>query len=416
MDKLYSRLVWVAAFALATPAFPAGKTVPASPTFSKDVAPILFNRCAECHRKGEAAPMQLMTYKEVRPWAKAIRERVIARAMPPWFADPAHGKFSNDRSLSQREIETVTAWVDAGAPEGDPKQLPAAPQYVEGWSIGKPDQVFELAEEVAVPATGVIPYRYYTVDPGFTEDKWVQSAEVRPGDRAVVHHVIVTILEPGSGAGSSGQTGRPSLVGFAPGDQPMQLSPGIAKLVKAGSKLVFQMHYTPNGKAATDRTRVGVIFAKEPVRQAHRGGMIPNFMFKIPPGEPSHEVKSSWTAKQDVLLTGLMPHMHVRGKDFLYTALYPDGTSEVLLKVPRYDFNWQLNYQFAEPKLLPKGTRIDCVAHFDNSPNNKFNPDPTTQVKWGDQTWEEMMIGFFNFVLPDENLLLSQTLNPSARQ
>ncbi|MBK5292023.1 MAG: thiol-disulfide isomerase [Acidobacteriia bacterium] len=411
MNKLYSRLVWVAVVAFATPAFPA------TPTFSKDIAPILFNSCTECHRKGEAAPMQLMTYKEARPWAKAIRERVLSRAMPPWFADPAHGKFHNDRSLSQREIDTVTAWVDAGAPEGDRKLLPAPPQYVEGWSIGKPDLIVELTEEVSVPASGVIPYLYYTVDPGLTQDKWVQAAEVRPGNRAVVHHVIVSILEPGSNAtGSSGQTRRPGLVGFAPGDQPMQLRPGIAKQLKAGSKLVFQMHYTPNGKAATDRTRAGVIFSKEPVRQAHRGGMIPNFMFRIPPGAPSHEVKSSWTAKQDVLLTGLMPHMHVRGKDFLYTAVYPDGKTEVLLNVPRYDFNWQLNYQLAEPKLLPKGTRIDCVAHFDNSPNNQFNPDPATEVKWGNQTWEEMMIGWFNYILPDENLLLSQTQNPATRQ
>jgi len=186
----------------------------------------------------------------------------------------------------------------------------------------------------------------------------------------------------------------------------------VAKLVKAGSKLVFQMHYTPNGKAATDRTRVGLVFAREPVKHAHRGGMIPNFMFKIPAGAPNHEVRSSWTAKQDILLTGLMPHMHVRGKDFLYTAVYPDGRSEILLSVPRYDFNWQLNYQLAEPKLLPKGTRIDCVAHFDNSPNNKFNPDPSAEVKWGDQTWEEMMIGWFNYILPDENLLVSQANKP----
>jgi len=379
------------------------------PTYSKDVAPILYNRCTECHRKGEAAPMPLMSYKDVRPWAKAIRERVLTRAMPPWYADASHGKFSNDRSLSQSEMNTISAWADAGAPEGNPRDLPKPPEYVEGWSIGSPDAVFELEQDVPVPAIGTIPYLYYTVSTNFTEDKWVHAAEVRPGNRGVVHHVIVSIQEPGSNAtGAAGQTRRVGLVGFAPGDQPMVLRPGVAKRVKAGSKLVFQMHYTPNGKETTDRTRVGLIFAREPVRQAHRGGMIPNFMFRIPPGEGNHEVKSTWTAKEDILLTGMMPHMHVRGKDFRYTAVYPDGTSEVLLNVPRYDFNWQLNYQLAEPKLLPKGTRIDCVAHFDNSANNKFNPNPATEVKWGDQTWEEMMIGWFNYILPDENLLVSQ--------
>jgi hypothetical protein len=388
--------------------FAANKTTD-KPTYSKDVAPILFNRCTECHRQGEAAPMTFLTYAEVRPWAKAIRERVITRAMPPWYADPNHGKFSNDRSLSQREIETIVAWADAGAPEGNARDLPKSPEYVDGWSIGKPDVVFDLDQDVAVPASGTVPYLYYTVPTNFTEDKWVQAAEVRPGNRAVVHHVIVSIQEPGSPAtGAAGQTRRVGLVGFAPGDQPMQLRPGIAKLVKAGSKLVFQMHYTPNGKETTDRTRVGLIFAREPVRQLHRGGMIPNFVFRIPPGEANHEVKSAWTAREDILLTGMMPHMHVRGKDFRYTAVYPDGTSEVLLNVPRYDFNWQLNYQLAEPKLLPKGTRIDCVAHFDNSPNNKHNPNPAIEVKWGDQTWEEMMIGWFNYVLPNENLLAAK--------
>jgi len=355
--------------------------------------------------------MTFMSYKEVRPWAKAIRERIVTRTMPPWFADPAHGSFSNDRRLSEEEIRLVTAWVNAGAPEGDPKQMPKAPEYVEGWTIGKPDVVFDLNQDVDVPASGVVPYLYYTVPTNFTEDMWVQKAEVRPGNRAVVHHVIVSVEEPNAGAesqGARGQLRRQGLVGYAPGDQPMELTPGMAKRVKAGSKLVFQMHYTPNGKAATDRTRIGLIFSREPVKQAHRGGMIANFMFRIPPGAASHEVKSSWTAKEDILLTGLMPHMHVRGKDFLYTAVYPDGRTEVLLNVPRYDFNWQLNYQLAEPKLLPKGTRIDCVAHFDNSPNNKFNPDPAAEVRWGDQTWEEMMIGFFNYVLPDENLLISQ--------
>jgi len=390
--------------AMAIPLLAASKT---EPNFSRDVAPIFYKSCAECHRNGEAAPMQLLSYQEVRPWAKAIRERVVTRAMPPWLADPKHGQFVNDRSLSQKEIDTIAAWVDAGAPEGNPRELPPLPKFTEGWVIGEPDVVIKLEQPVPVAATGVIPYQYFVVPTHFTEDKWVQSAEIRPGNRAVVHHVIVSILEPGKelsgfGAGAFGRL--PGLVGFAPGEQPKILPTGVAKMVKAGSKLVFQMHYTPNGKEATDQTHVGIRFARDPVRKYSRGGMIPNIGIRIPPGDPNYEAKASWTASDDVRLISFMPHMHIRGKDFKYTAVYPDGRSEVLLNVPRYDFNWQLIYRPKDGILLPKGTRIDVVAHYDNSPNNKFNPDPTKEVRWGPQTWEEMMIGWFEYTREDEDL------------
>lgn len=366
-------------------------------TYAKDVATILNNRCVECHRAGEAAPMAFTSYKETRPWAKAIKAAVLTRKMPPWLADPAHGKFANDRRLTADEVATITAWADNGAPEGNAKDLPKAPEFVAGWNIGKPDRVIDMGADFDVPAAGEVPYKYYTVDPGFTEDMWIEAAECRPDKRSVVHHIIVFVVDPKEPqlAGTGGNL----LVGWAPGDPPMNYSSGTAKLIRAGSKLRFQMHYTPNGKAERDRSYIGLRFAKEPPRFRALTGRAMNFSFRIPPGAPNHEVTASFVAKEDIRLTSLMPHMHVRGKDFRYTVTYPDGRSEVLLSVPRYDFNWQLAYSLQDPLILPKGTRIDCVAHYDNSPNNKWNPDPTKEVRWGDQTWEEMMIGWFNYTV-----------------
>jgi hypothetical protein len=377
-------------------------------TFTKDVAPIFYNRCAECHRPGEIAPMSLLTYNDARPWAKAIKQKVVDRSMPPWLASGESSHFKNDRRMTQKEIDTITAWVDAGAPKGEDKFLPAPPKFEQGWSIGKPDAIISLDQEVAVPADGVVPYKYLTIQTNFTEDKWVQAAEIRPGNRRVVHHIIVFVQEPGakielSGEGRSGRGFK--LCGFAPGEQPKVFPPGTAKLIKKGSKLTFQLHYTPNGEATTDRSYVGLIFAKTPVRKVALTGTATNASFVIPPGDGNFEVRSSWTAKDDVRIIDLMPHMHVRGKDFTYTAVYPDGRSEVVLQVARYDFNWQLLYQFKEPLFLPKGSKLDCVAHFDNSTKNKYNPDPTKEVRWGDQTWEEMMIGWFDYVPAGENLL-----------
>ena len=373
-------------------------------TYTKDVAPILMNRCVGCHRPGEVAPMAFTNFKETRPWAKAIKSAVVARKMPVWLADPAHGEFRNDRRMSASEIATIALWADAGAPEGDPKLMPKMPDFPGGWNIGKPDQTFDMGADFSVPKDGTIPYKYFVVDPNFAEDKWVEAAEIRPSQRSVVHHVIVFIVEPGvPGAGQRGDGGVGNmLTGFAPGEQPLRLEPGTAKLIKAGSKLRFQVHYTANGTEATDRTQVAMRFAREtPKFQALVGSAI-NFSFKIPAGSDNHEVKSSFTLKRDIDVVSWMPHMHVRGKSFEFTIVYPDGRSEVALNVPKYDFNWQLAYDVAKPVHLPAGTRIDCVAHFDNSTNNKYNPDPTKEVKWGDQTWEEMMIGFFTYTVPNE--------------
>jgi len=377
-------------------------------TFTRDVAPIFYNRCVECHRAGEVAPMSLITYNEARPWAKAIKQKVVDRSMPPWLASVENTHFKNDRRLSQKEIDTIAAWVESGAPKGSDEDLPAAPKFEQGWAIGKPDAVIALDEDIAVPADGVIPYKYLTVQTKFNEDKWVQAAEIRPGNRKVVHHIIVFVQEAGaknelSGEGRGGRGFK--LCGFAPGEQPKTFPPGTARLIKKGSKLTFQMHYTPNGEATTDRSYIGLIFSKTPVHKIALTGTATNARFVIPPGDGNYEVRSSWTATEDVRIIDLMPHMHVRGKDFSYTAVYPDGRSEVVLQVPKYDFNWQLLYQFKDPLFLPKGTRLDCVAHFDNSARNKYNPDPSKEVRWGDQTWEEMMIGWFDYILDKENLI-----------
>jgi hypothetical protein len=388
-------------------------------TFTKDVAPILYTRCVECHRPGQIGPMSLVTYQEARPWAKAIRERVVDRSMPPWSADPRHGRFANDPSLSRKEIDTIVAWVSAGAPKGDDKDLPPAPKFGEGWSIGKPDVVLSMQEEYKVPADGTVPYLYFTIPTGFKEDKWIQAMEIKPGDRRVVHHVIAFTQEPGARTGdpqAGGETGRgrSHLGGITPNKTGITFAPGIARFVKAGSNIVFQMHYTTIGEEARDRTSIGLIFAKEPPTRTLVTGNALNARFAIPPGHPDYEVRSSMTFREDAHLTSLMPHMHVRGKDFTYTAVYPDGRSEVLLHVPKYNFNWQLTYVLREPIAMPKGTRIECVAHFDNSTGNKYNPDPTKEVRWGDQTWEEMMIGWFTYTRDSEQRETAVAKGPAS--
>ncbi len=404
-----------------------------SVTFTKDVAPILYANCATCHRPGEMAPMSLITYKEVRPWARSIREKVLSREMPPWYADPSHGEFSNDPRLSQQQIDMVRAWVDGGAKEGDPKDLPPAPKLQNiGWKFGEPDVVLSMTEEVSVPADGTVPYRYFAVPTNFTEDKYVQFAEIKRGEPSVVHHVIVSVREPDQGplppAGEirAGQqrvnpespeaanqqrqrrTNNPDgmLLGWAPGMSALTLRPGNAKLVKKGSVLIFQMHYTTNGKEGKDRTAIGLYFAKNPVekRMMTKGISTDPRKLVIPPGDSNFESRSSQVFNEDVHIHMFMPHMHVRGKDFEYKLVYPDGKEKVLLRVPKYDFNWQLTYFVKEPIAVPKGSRIECLAHHDNSANNKFNPDPKITVRWGDQTWEEMMIGWIDYTVDSQNL------------
>ncbi len=398
-------------------------------TFSKDVAPIIQKNCQACHRPGEVAPMSFMSYKEVRPWARSIREKILSREMPPWFADPQHGEFSNDCRLSKKDIDTIVAWIEGGAKEGNPKDMPPNPQYTEGWQIGKPDVVLPMTVDFNIPAEGTIPYKYFAVPTNFTEDRYVQMAEIRQGDRAHVHHVIVSVRYPSSGplpeAGeispaarrpaqsSNGQQrsvedsdGR--LVGWAPGEAPLVLRDGQAKLIRKGSVLVFQVHYTTNGEPGKDRTSVGLIFSKTPVakRVITAAAVARNLV--IPPGDPNYESTASFTFQEDSHIDSLHPHMHLRGKDFKYTLVYPDGKSKVLLSVPRFDFAWQLTYVLKEEIAAPRGSRLEVVAHHDNSPKNKFNPDPTKEVRWGDQTWDEMMIGYFDYTLDKQDLRKKQ--------
>jgi len=324
--------------------------------------------------------------------------------MPPWFADPHVGKFANDRSLSDDERDTLLAWIDQGCPQGDPRELPPPREFVPGWSIGKPDMVFTVKEkdEFEVPAVAPkngIEYQYFEVETNFTEDRWIERAEAKEGAPSVVHHIIVFIVSPDRKFIPK-QGNAPLLCGTAPGDMPLIMPPGYAKKIPKGAKLVFQLHYTASGKATKDRSSVGIIFAKEPPSREVRTYPVLQYNFHIPPGADNYEVESSMRFSWDnAHVLAFMPHMHLRGKDIRAEIVYPDEKKETVLWVPHYNFNWQSGYRLQEPILMPKGSRIHFVAHFDNSAKNPNNPDPTKEVHWGDQTWEEMMIGWTDVAL-----------------
>jgi mono/diheme cytochrome c family protein len=390
------RKIAILAAALVCVALPAAA---ATPTFTKDVAPILYKSCVECHRPTMFAPMSLINFDDARPYARTIKQRVVARAMPPWGADPAHGVFKNDPSLTQKEIDTIAAWVDGGAPKGDDADLPKVPQFADGWTIGKPDAVFTMEEDFQIAAEGAIPYQYLRVPTHLTEDKWIQAIEIRPGASAQVHHVIAFTQPAGQPISQGGVLGPTNIGGTTPNKPGIRYPDGVARMIRGNSDIILQMHYTTNGKPASDRTRVGIIYAKKAPEQLAAGGMVLQPRFVIPAYDGNAEVKGTTKLTRDTVVTTLTPHMHVRGKDMIYIAHYADGSSETLLNVPKYDFNWQITYELAKPKVLPKGTEVEVIAHFDNSTANKFNPDPSKDVRWGDQTWEEMMIGFFSTVV-----------------
>lgn len=387
-------------------------TTAATPTFAKDVAPILYKNCASCHRAGDIAPMSLLRYEEARPWAKAIREQVVTGQMPPWHATQPHGTFLNDRRLSDKEKDVLVRWVDGGAPQGNVKETPPVPAFADGWEIGTPDAVFSMTKEYEVPGDGEVAYQYFQVPTNFKEDKWVQAIEIKPGTRSVVHHVLLFCREPGGSSrpvpyrqvvpniGVHGGGGAGALIATtAPGTNAMTYGPGSALRIKAGAVLVFQMHYTTNGTAAKDRTSVGMIFAKEPPQKEIITSAFVNPMFLIPPGASNHRVDSAIQFTEDATVLGLVPHTHLRGKSWAYRLVYPDGRSEAVLTVPRYDFNWQTYYMFAKPLSAPKGARLEAVAHYDNSTANAYNPDPKASVRWGDQTWEEMQYTGITYVI-----------------
>jgi hypothetical protein len=405
-----TRLVTFIALPYMLAAAPATK-----PTFHQDVLPILQRNCQGCHRPGEAAPMSLLTYKDARPFAAAIKASVSQRRMPPWHADPQVNHFSNDRTMPQAEIDTLVAWANTGASEGDPKRAPKALSFADGWSIGKPDFVVEMPQTFQVPASGTIEYHYVILPLNLKEDVWVSAAEARPENRAVNHHIIAFVREPGSKWMRDQAPGVPFipktedggvlsnfLTGYAPGTVPERYRPGQAKLIKAGSDVVLQLHWTANGKAAADRAKVGFVLAKEAPTERIYTLAASTTKFEIPAGADNHRVDAKMKLYEDTVLESLVPHMHVRGKSFSMQAELPSGEKVDLLRVPRYDFNWQLTYSLAKPMKLPKGTVIHASGWFDNSPNNKNNPDPTKPVHWGEQSWEEMMMGFFNIAVPRE--------------
>lgn len=364
-------------------------------TYTKQISRILQEKCQDCHHPETAAPFSLLTYDDAVNWADMIRETVVQRRMPPWHADPRFGDFSEERRLSDDEIDMLVGWINDGTPEGRPQDAPAARDFPNGWQIGEPDVVFELPREVTVPAKGTIPYMYFETPTNFEQDMWIQACEARPGNRTAVHHIVLFYKAPGDE--------RPNLQrnwinGAAPGCTPMQLPEGIGRRIPAGSKLVWQMHYTATGKVEKDRSRYAFKFCKGRPARELQTAWIANQKFRIAPNDANSEVRSQYTFPRSAVIYGFSPHMHVRGKDFEYKAFFPDGTSEILLSVPQYDFNWQASYKFREPRKIPPGTRIECVAHYDNSKGNPANPDSSKPVFWGDQTWEEMMIGYTDFV------------------
>ncbi len=387
-----------------------------APTFSKEVVRIFQANCQNCHRTGvQFTPMSLLTYEEARPYAKSIKKAVAARTMPPWHADPAYGKFRNTLRMSDADVRTIVQWIDAGCPQGNPADLPPERTWDDkGWQIGEPDVVIDMGQDFAVPADGVVPYKVFTVKTDFPEDKWISAMEARAGNLSVVHHAVILLRNPKGGLelpDKGDMMGGTLLGALSPGNTPSVYPEGEqGKILKRGASIVFQMHYTTNGTAATDRSYIGLKFHKKAVKQQVITSGIANVQFQIPPFADHYEVASSRTFQKDVTIHRFMPHMHYRGKDFKYTAVYPDGRQEVLLSVPDYVFDWQTYFELVEPLKLPAGSRIDCVAHFDNTAamaEGRRYFDASKPVRFGEQSWEEMMIGWLDYTVDSENLLQS---------
>lgn len=399
-----------------------------SPTFYRDVQPILQNRCQSCHRDGGIAPMPFETYEETQPFAGMIRRATQEKSMPPWFADPNVGRFSNDPSLTPAEIGTLAAWAEAKSPAGEAKDAPPPRHWTESWSIPKPDLILKMQRAVPLPASGDIEYTYEIVPTNFREDRWVQVAEVLPVLRSNVHHAVVYVRPPDSNWLRRAPVGVPFtastltdpedrrgahwtdsdvLLVYAPGSSPDAWPERMAKFIPAGSDLIFQMHYTANGHAASDQTSIGLTFSKSVPEQRVLTLQLTNDHFVIPPGAPDYRVESRGTLPNDCTLLSFFPHMHLRGKRFEYNLIRkktgtddkPQIEIEPLLRV-NYHFHWQMSYKLTEPKLLRSGTELQAVAWYDNSKGNPHNPDADAEVRWGDQTYDEMMVGFFDVAVP----------------
>lgn len=374
-------------------------------TYSQHIAPIFRDACVQCHRSGEIGPFPMTDYAEVSGWAEMIAEVVTEKRMPPWQASPEYGSFANDCSLSDQQRDLVLKWVAAGAPEGNPADLPTPRQYIEGWQLPKePDVVLNVSPKpFNVPATGEVKYQYFLVDPEFKEDKWVSAAQIIPGNRNVVHHILVFARPKGQRGDLGGERGF--LFGYVPGSLAQPYPTGTAKRIPAGSELIFQVHYTPVGTPQSDQSQLGMIFVDPAqVEREVKTTSAVQPRLKIPPGENNYAVSAMLPETlPDCELLGMAPHMHLRGKSFRYTLVAADKSQKVLLDIPRYDFNWQTAYRLADPLKIAAGSKILCNAAFDNSTKNLNNPDPTAWVHWGDQTTDEMMIGYFDVLVPKES-------------
>jgi hypothetical protein len=383
-------------------------------TFSKHVAPILQSRCQGCHRPEQAAPFSLVDYDDAVKHARMIREVTRQRRMPPWHADSRFGKFSNDRSLTRQEIDILSSWVAAGMPRGDDDDLPRPVEHPKGWVLGKPDMVIQMPEEFEVPATGTLPYKNWIIDPKLDEDRWVTMAEARPGAASVVHHIVAYILRDGRSSSASFSS-MSVLVGWAPGDLGLVCPPDTALRLRKGCKLRIEMHYTPNGTSVKDRSSVGLTFAKKPPRFEMFMNEFANTNIVVPPQDPHYRAEATLRFPADARILSVVPHMHWRGKDYRYEAIYPDGTRKTLLSVPRWDFNWQSVYRFQDPVKMPRGSRLHTVAHWDNSRINPLNPSPEKKVRFGLQSWEEMMVGWVCFVWERPETAAELAKNPPSR-
>jgi len=439
----------------------AQQPAPPAPTFAKDVAPILYRSCVSCHRAGEVAPMSLITYEEVRPWAKSLKQKVVSRTMPPWLADPHFSdlKFQNDRTLSEKEIATIVAWADAGMPRGDAKDLPPAPQFGDGWKFGKPDYIVKMPKAYDLPPEGQIDYLSFYVPVPFDRDVFVEKIEMKPSNKAVVHHETgwaVTLREDmklidgiaysldgkplaknevrPQGTSVFESNGMSKLICYVPGRGFEEHRPGTAKRIPAGKNryIQFDVHYQPSGKPETDQSEIGLWFSKVPVTHevitemvgggfegmriveghepptetvtvngvSRRRTKIPN----IPPYAENWAITAITPVPEAITLYGLSPHMHLRGKDMKYIVVYPDGQQRPILSVPKYDFNWQLYYDLAQPLKIPAGSKIVAAGHYDNSTKNKYNPAPEKEVYWSEQSWDEMYEPYIEYTVDSQDL------------
>lgn len=363
-------------------------------TFTKDVAPILFENCVTCHRAGESAPMSLRNYEETRPWAKSIKEKVSKREMPPWFADPAHGSFANDASLTEKEIKTIVKWVDAGAPQGNPKDMPAMPTFTTGWQRGEPDAIIELPT-VNVPADGYDYFPNLRFKAEVDESRWISAIEIRPSNPEVAHHVVIFMNGFGGGMGNDFNVLGTWAVGTAANVYPE----GMGRRISNGQTLTANMHYHPNGTATTDTTRIGLYYGEGELKHEVHAALAGSFSLHIPAGAENHKESDAWYVDDDIKIVSMFPHMHLRGKDMSFTAYDEKGKQgKTLLSVPNYDFNWQLFYYPTEPIPVKAGGEIEIMAHYDNSENNPHNPDPTRSVGFGQASTDEMMFGIFEYI------------------